>query len=134
MLARPVCFHRRNCSKTRSDIVEETMAHYLLRWQFSAASARAFVEKPQDRTKPAHELIASLGGKMHSYYFALGEYDGVGIVEFPDPIAVTATSMLASSSGAFARFESTPLLTAQEAETAMKRAHEKAGTYKAPNA
>lgn len=110
------------------------MAHYLLRWQFSAATAKSFVEKPQDRTKPAHELIASFGGKMHCYYFALGEYDGLGVVEFPDAVSVTAASMLAASTGAFARFETTPLLTAQEAEAAMKRAHEKSGTYKAPNA
>jgi len=109
------------------------MAHYLLRWQFSSASARSFVEKPQDRTKPAHALIETFGGKMHSYYFALGEYDGLGIVEFPDNVSITAASMLAASTGAFARFETTPLLTAQEAEAAMKRAHDKAGTYRAPN-
>jgi uncharacterized protein with GYD domain len=110
------------------------MAHYLLRWQLNSASARAFVEKPQDRTKPANDLITSFGGRMHCYYFALGEYDGLGIVEFPDTISVTAASMLAASTGAFTRFETTPLLTAQEAELAMRRAHEKSGTYKAPNA
>lgn len=110
------------------------MAHFLLRWQLSSASARNFVEKPQDRTKPANELISSFGGKMHCYYFALGEYDGIAIVEFPDTVSVTAASMLAASTGAFARFETTLLLTAHEAETAMKRAHDKTGSYKAPNA
>jgi hypothetical protein len=42
--------------------------------------------------------------------------------------------MLATSTGAFARFESTQLLTSQEAEAAMQLAHGKIGTYKAPNA
>ena len=110
------------------------MAHYLLRWQFSTATSKNFVAKPQDRTTPAKELIESFGGKMHSYYFALGEYDGIAICEFPDTISVCAGSLLASSTGSFARFETTPLLTAQEAEVAMKKANSKVGSYKAPNA
>jgi uncharacterized protein with GYD domain len=115
-------------------VQEDVMAHYLLRWQFSTETAKSFVAKPQDRARPAHAFIESFGGRMQSYYFALGEYDGVGIVEFPVVESVAALSMLASSTGAFARFESTQLLTSQEAEAAMKKAHAKAGTYKAPNA
>jgi uncharacterized protein with GYD domain len=110
------------------------MTHYLMRWQFSTDSAKNFVAKPQDRTRPARDLIEGLGGKLQSYYFALGEYDGVGIVEFPDAVSATAVSMLAASTGAFTRFETTQLLTAQEAEAAMKKAHAKMGSYKAPNA
>ncbi|MDX2159151.1 MAG: GYD domain-containing protein [Hyphomicrobiaceae bacterium] len=110
------------------------MGHYLLRWQFSASAAKAMVAKPQDRTRPATELIESFGGKMHCYYFALGDYDGMGICEFPDHTSVTAASMLAASTGSFARFETTVLLTAQEAEEAMKQANAKSGSYKAPNA
>ena len=110
------------------------MGHYLLRWQFSADTAKNFVSKPQDRSRPAREFIESFGGKVESYYFALGEYDGVGIVEFPDVVSVTAASITAASTGAFSRFETTQLLTSQEAEAAMKKAHGKAGAYKAPNA
>lgn len=110
------------------------MAHFLLRWQFSSASAKSFTAKPQDRTGPARELIEGFGGKLHCYYFALGDYDGLGIVEFPDNVSVTAASLLAASTGAFTRFETTALLTAQEAEAAMKKAQAKSGSYKAPNA
>ncbi len=39
---------------------------------------------------------------MHHYYFMLGEYDGLAIVEFPDRASAAATSMRASVSGAFA--------------------------------
>jgi hypothetical protein len=45
------------------------------------------------------------GGKLLSYYFALGEYDGLGICEFPDSISVAACSMKAAATGAFARFD-----------------------------
>src|SRR4051794_35248647 len=110
------------------------MAHYLLRWQLKDSTAKNLVEHPQDRTGPARTLMESFGGKLHSYFFALGEYDGVAIVEFPDHVTAVACSMSAAATSAFARFETTALLTAQEAEAAMKKAQSTKTTYKAPNA
>ena len=108
------------------------MPHYLVRWQFKDTTAKGFVERPQDRTGPATTLVESFGGKLLCYYFALGEYDGVGICELPNAEAVVALSMKASASGAFARFETTVLLTAQEADAAMKRAKAANIDYRAP--
>jgi uncharacterized protein with GYD domain len=110
------------------------MAHYMLRWQFNAQTAANFVAKPQDRTAAAKTLIEGFGGKLHSYYFALGEYDGVGIAEFPDAVSAAACSMKAGSTGAFSRFETVALLTAKEAEAAMKKAKTAKVAYTPPNA
>jgi len=110
------------------------MSHYLIRWQLKDTTAKVLVDKPQDRTAPARSLIEGFGGKMHCYYFALGEYDGLGICEFPDNISAVACSMKATATGAFARFETTALLTATEAEAAMKKAKEAKVDYRAPNA
>jgi uncharacterized protein with GYD domain len=110
------------------------MAHYLLRWQFKDSTAKALVDRPQDRTGPATTLIEGFGGKLLCYYFALGEYDGIGVCEFPDTTSVAACSMWAASTGAFTRFETTGLLTAAEAETAMRRANEASVDYRPPNA
>jgi uncharacterized protein with GYD domain len=79
-------------------------------------------------------LIEGFGGRMHHYYFMLGEYEGLAIVEFPDNAAAAATSMRASASGAFARFETHPLLTTQEAQRAMQLVKDRAVAYRAPNA
>ncbi len=62
------------------------MPHYMLRWQLNTDSAKNFIAKPQDRTAAATTLIEGFGGRLLSYYFALGEYDGVGICEFPDNV------------------------------------------------
>jgi uncharacterized protein with GYD domain len=110
------------------------MSHYLLRWQFKDTTAKTLVDNPQDRTAPARMLIEGFGGKLLSYYFAFGEYDGIGICEFPDSVSVAACSMRAASTGAFARFDTTALLTAAEAESAMRRAKETNVNYRAPNA
>jgi uncharacterized protein with GYD domain len=50
------------------------MSHYLLRWKFTIDTAKNLVANPQDRNGPATTLIESFGGKLDSYYFALGDY------------------------------------------------------------
>src|SRR3954447_7012839 len=110
------------------------MSHYLLRWQFSQSTMQNFAEKPQNRTQAASALLEGFGGKLHSYFFAFGDYDGVAICEFPDNTTAAACSMTAASSGAFSRFETVSLLTAKEAEAAMKRARDTKTGYKPPHA
>jgi uncharacterized protein with GYD domain len=128
--AQPLAIGKRNYKNAKEDM----MAHYLLRWQFRESAAKNLVAHPQDRTEQATTLIESFGGKLLSYYFAFGEYDGIGIVDFPDNVSVAACSMSAASTGAFARFETTGLLTAKEAEAAMAKAKGVKSTYRAPNA
>ena len=108
------------------------MPHYLVRWQFKDATAKGFIDTPQDRTGPAKALVEAFGGRMLCYYFAFGDYDGLAICDFPDATSVAAFSFKASSSGAFARFETTVLLSAPEAEAAMKQAHSTQFAYRTP--
>lgn len=110
------------------------MAHFMLQWQFAGISAKGMVDKPQDRTGPAKALIEGFGGKLHHYYFAFGDYDGIGIVEFPDNTSAAACSMKAAATGAFSRFETRVLMTAKEAEAAMQKAHDTKTDYRPPNA
>jgi uncharacterized protein with GYD domain len=110
------------------------MSHYLIRWQFKDATAKALVDTPQHRTEQARALIEGFDGKLLCYYFALGEYDGLAICEFPDTMSVAACSMKAAATGAFARFETMALLTATEAKEAMQKAKDAKVHYVAPNA
>ena len=108
------------------------MPTYELRWMFKDATVRSMTERPQDREAPARELIEGFGGRMHHYYFMLGEYDGLAIAEFPDSASAVACSMRASASGAFARFETHALVTAEEAQRAMQMVKDRAVAYRAP--
>ncbi|HVE21327.1 MAG TPA: GYD domain-containing protein [Acidocella sp.] len=110
------------------------MSHFMMRWQFTAGSAKALVERPNDRTGAAKALIEGFGGKLHYYYFSLGDYDGLGICEFPDSKTAAACALAAMATGAFTRFETVSLLSASEAEAAMKRAHDTKTGYKPPHA
>lgn len=95
---------------------------------------KAMTGKPQDRTGPARTLLEDFGGTLRSYYFSLGDYDGLAICELPDNTSAMACSMKAASTGAFQRFETTPLLTAQEAEAAMRKVQNTQVAYTPPNA
>jgi uncharacterized protein with GYD domain len=110
------------------------MPFFALRWSFSSDAIKALTDKPQNREAPARQLIEGYGGKLHHYYFMFGEYDGLGIVEFPDNVSVAAASMRASSTGSFTRFETHPLMTAAEAKLAMEKVGKAGVAYKAPTA
>jgi uncharacterized protein with GYD domain len=132
----PPCRARRSDANGRKHQkpTEDAMSHFMLRWQFTDASAKALVGKPHDRTGAAKALIEGFRGKLHGYYLSMGEFDGVAICEFADNTTAVACSMAAGAGGGFARFETTPLLTAKEAEAAMKHAHDAKTEYKPPHA
>ena len=92
------------------------------------------MRKPNDRTSAAKALIEGFGGKLHEYYFSLGDYDGFAICEFPNSQAAAACALAAMATGAFTRFETVSLLTASEAEAAMKHARDAKTGYKPPHA
>jgi len=109
------------------------MPLYMMRWMFKDPTIKAMTDRPQDREPPARALIEGFGGRLHGYWFMFGEYDGLAIVEYDSNEGAAATSMRASASGAFARFETHPLMTAQEAQKVMERVKRTTVNYQAPN-
>ena len=73
------------------------------------------------------KFIESAGGKVEAYYFAFGQYDVVGIADFPDNVSAVAISIAASGAG-FVHLNLTPLLTPEE----MDRAVEKSASLPVP--
>ena len=109
------------------------MPHYMLRWSFKDSAIKALTDNPQDREAAARHVVEAFGGRLLSYYFVLGEHDGLGICEMPDTVSVTALSMRLGSSGTFARIETHALLTTAEAQRAMQKVKDAgAGSYRPP--
>lgn len=108
------------------------MAFYLIQISYKEDQVRALVANPQDRSAEAAKLIEGIGGKLHHFFFAFGDYDVVCIAEAPDNTAMAAGSMAVAAAGTVSAFKTTPLLTMDEALAAMKKAGELTG-YKAPS-
>jgi uncharacterized protein with GYD domain len=97
------------------------MPHYLFQVSFTAEAARALLETAPDREAAARTTIESAGGKLLSYHWAFGATDVYCIADLPSNTDAAAVAMAAASSGAFSKFETTPLLTSAEAMAAMRR-------------
>jgi uncharacterized protein with GYD domain len=108
------------------------MPYYLLQWAFKDPQIKALLEHPQDREPEARKVIEGCGGKLHNYFFAFGEYDGVAVCEFPDNESVTALGLTVAATGAFSRWETRVLMTSKEAQRAMEKAKAAKTGYKPP--
>ncbi|WP_342239075.1 GYD domain-containing protein [Inquilinus sp. OTU3971] len=95
------------------------MPHYLIQVSYAAQATKALVENPQTRREVVAKTCESVGGRMHSLFFCFGEYDVALLAEFPNNEAAAAVALATSSSGALSKYRTTPLLTPEEAMSAM---------------
>jgi uncharacterized protein with GYD domain len=97
------------------------MALYLTRFSYTPETWARLEQNPEDRREAARTYIEAVGGKLHGFWYAFGEYDGYNLWEAPDNVSMAAVALAISGGGALSRFETTPLLTVEEAMDAMTR-------------
>lgn len=98
------------------------MAVFLLEVSYTSEAWAEMVRNPQDRAQAVRDAVERLGGKIGSFWTALGEYDLVGIISMPDTICAAAFAMAISAGGACKAVKTTPLLTMHEGMDAMGKA------------
>ncbi|HYZ64680.1 MAG TPA: GYD domain-containing protein [Acetobacteraceae bacterium] len=108
------------------------MAHFMFRWRLRDEAVSGLVRNPQDRTAPARQMIASFGGRMLSFFYTFGEFDGFAICEMPDEHAAVALAMASRATQRFEDFQMLTLFTPEEAERMMQRAHTADPSYVPP--
>jgi uncharacterized protein with GYD domain len=108
------------------------MAYYLFRWTYKDLAIKALHQTPQDRPAQLRKAVEAFRGRLHQFFYALGEYDGIAIVEFPDNESCVACSLTLSGSGGNTTLTTTVLLTADEGYRAMQKANATASGYQAP--
>jgi uncharacterized protein with GYD domain len=73
------------------------------------------------RRTTVQKLVEKAGGKLETFYYALGEHDLYVIADLPDTTTATAISLAVNASGA-ATLRTVLLMTAEELDTASKQA------------
>ncbi len=97
------------------------MPKYLIQASYTADGLKGLQkDKSSGRKAAIAKSAEALGGKLEAYYFALGEYDVVVIVDLPDTVSATAMALAASSSG-LVRTKTTVLLTVEETDKALQK-------------
>jgi uncharacterized protein with GYD domain len=90
------------------------MTLYLTRFSYTPETWARLMQTPEDRRNAARDYVESLGGKLHGFWYAFGEYDGYNLWEAPNNVSMAAIAIAISSGGALSKFETTPLLTIEE--------------------
>jgi uncharacterized protein with GYD domain len=108
------------------------MPFYLTRFSYTPETWARLMKKPEDRREAARAYIESVGGKLHGYWYAFGEYDAYNLWEAPDNVSMAAVAIAISGGGALSKFETTLLLTVEETLDALRRAD--AIRYRPPGA
>jgi uncharacterized protein with GYD domain len=98
------------------------MGTYLIQAAYTPEAWATLVDHPQDRSRPVQAMIENVGGRLDAFYFAFGDYDVVSIAELPDDVTAAAMTIAVSAGGSVKSIKTTPLLTAQGALDALRRA------------
>jgi uncharacterized protein with GYD domain len=99
---------------------EVPMAKYLIEVNYTLDGIKGVKsEGGSARVAAATALIESLGGKVESFYFALGETDAYVTVDMPDNVSIVAAA-LAVNAGGGAAARTVALVTPKEVDSAVK--------------
>jgi len=97
------------------------MATYLWRASYSVEGVKGLTKEGGAKRRAAiQQMVEKSGGKLHAFYFALGESDVIAIAEFPDTATAVAMSLAVNAAGAV-RLDTTLLLTPEEFDAASKK-------------
>lgn len=90
------------------------MPMYMTLFTFKGETLKSFMKKPTDRAAAVDQAAKSVGGRLESYYWMLGQHDGVAIFEMPDSATAAKFVITVSSTGAFDHLETHELFTSQD--------------------
>jgi uncharacterized protein with GYD domain len=100
------------------------MPLYLTNFSYTPETWARLIGNPEDRRKAAQSYIEAVGGKLHGFWYAFGEYDGYSLWEAPDNVSMATVALAISGGGALSSFETTVLLTVDETMGAMRKAQQ----------
>lgn len=98
------------------------MPFFLHQVSYTPEALSRLISNPQDRFEAVRAPIEKLGGKIKDSFFAFGPYDAILITEMPDSVSAAAIAIAFGAGGSVRNSQTTPLLTANEAVEAMRKA------------
>jgi len=106
------------------------MAKYLIKANYTLTGTKGLMKKGGTARRAAvDQMLAGLGGKVESFYFAFGDTDVFIIADLPDAKSAAAVSLTVNAAGG-AQVTTIPLMTPEEMDEACK----KSVRYRAPGA
>ena len=98
------------------------MPRYMFQFSYTRKAWVALVKDPVDRRVAVEALLEKLGGRLIEFSYALGEYDGLAIIEVPDEVTMTAAILAVIGPGHIKATKTTTLVPVEQAIAAMRTA------------
>ncbi len=100
------------------------MPLFMVQFSYTAEAWAALARNPEDRSEAVRGLAESMGGRLVSFHYSFGDYDGVLMIEAPDEKAVASMVLASVSVGHVKSIKTTTLLTVEDTVEVLRRAGE----------
>jgi uncharacterized protein with GYD domain len=108
------------------------MAHYLIEVGYTPQSWSAQIDKQANVVERITPALNACGATLQSMYYAFGDVDLVGVIDFPTPEDAAAFALAVGSSGALRLYRTSPLLSVEQGIESMRRADQVRSVYSPP--
>lgn len=108
------------------------MATFMIQGSYTPEAWAAQIKNPTERIAAVGQMMAPLGVTFDHYWYSFGDHDFVIVASGPGNVEAAAAVLAAYSGGALTSIKTTPLLTTDEAMSAMRKASDV--QYRAPAA
>lgn len=108
------------------------MAHYLIEVGYTAPAWSHQIDKQTNVVERITPALEACGATLQCLYYAFGEVDLVGVIDFPSPEDAAAFALAVGASGALRTYRTTPLLTVDQGIESLRRAEAVRKVYSPP--
>jgi uncharacterized protein with GYD domain len=108
------------------------VAHYLIEVGYTPQSWTNQIDKQANVVERITPALDACGAKLQCLYYAFGDVDLLGVIDFPTPEDAAAFALAVGSSGALRLYRTTPLLSIDQGIDSLRRADEIRKVYSPP--
>ena len=98
------------------------MPQFMFTFSYTPEVWAGLIRNPENREQTVSRILDDAGCKLKGLWYAFGEHDGYALMEAPDNRTAAGIAIAIGSSGAFRTFETTPLMSQEEALEALELA------------
>ena len=98
------------------------MPLYMSQFSYKPEAMAAMIKNPGDRSAQVAKHLEQVGGRLISFYYTFGEYNGLCIYEAPDGVSAFSTLAASWASGFLTNVKTTEIFSVEEGIEAFKKA------------
>ena len=100
------------------------MPEYLIQESYTHQGLSGLVSSPEDRSGVIKDLVESVGGQIITFGYCFGDYDFVGVFEFPDNTTAASLVMTVANTGSITNAKITVLIPIADGFAAAQKARD----------